>query len=386
MEYFLGRNRKARMTFGFDDVSLVPGNVTLDPRDVDISTSIGPVRLSVPLLGAAMDGVVDPRMAVELGKLGALGVLNLEGIFTRYEDPYAVIEEIISQPKEQVAAVLQRVYQEPIKEKLVVRCVEEIKSHNVLAAASVTPLRAETIGKKAIQAGLDILVIQSTVTTLRYYSSSLQALDLEKFCREAPIPIVVGNCATYEVALELMRAGASGVLVGIGPGAACTTRAVLGIGVPQVTATVDVAAAREEYFKSTGRYVAVITDGGMRVGGDIAKAIASGADAVMIGSPLAAAKEAPGRGHHWGMATPDPALPRGTLVRVGIKGTLREILFGPSTVTDGTMNLIGALRVAMGSLGARNIQEMQRVEIAIAPSIWTEGKQLQREQGVGMGR
>lgn len=386
MEYFLGRNRKARMTFGFDDVSLVPGNVTLDPRDVDISTSIGPVRLSVPLLGAAMDGVVDPRMAVELGKLGALGVLNLEGIFTRYEDPYAVIEEIISQPREQVAVVLQRVYQEPIKEKLVVRCVEEIKSHNVLAAASVTPLRAETIGKKAIQAGLDILVIQSTVTTLRYYSSSLRALDLEKFCREAPIPVVVGNCATYEVALELMRAGASGVLVGIGPGAACTTRAVLGIGVPQVTATVDVAAAREEYFKSTGRYVAVITDGGMRVGGDIAKAIASGADAVMIGSPLAAAKEAPGRGHHWGMATPDPALPRGTLVRVGIKGTLQEILFGPSTVTDGTMNLIGALRVAMGSLGARNIREMQRVEIAIAPSIWTEGKQLQKEQGVGMGR
>lgn len=386
MEYFLGRNRKARMTFGFDDVSLVPGNVTVDPRDVDISTSIGSVTLAVPLLGAAMDGVVDPRMAVELGKLGALGVLNLEGIFTRYEDPYAVIEEIISQPKDQVAAVLQRVYQEPIKEKLVVQRIEEIKSQNVLAAASVTPLRAETLGKKAIQAGLDILVIQSTVTTLRYSSSSLQALDLEKFCREAPIPVVVGNCATYEVALELMRAGASGVLVGIGPGAACTTRAVLGIGVPQVTATVDVAAARDEYFKSTGRYVAVITDGGMRVGGDIAKAIASGADAVMIGSPLAAAKEAPGRGHHWGMATPDPSLPRGTLVKVGIKGTLREILFGPSTVTDGTMNLIGALRVAMGSLGARSIREMQKVEIAIAPSIWTEGKHLQREQGVGMGR
>lgn len=386
MEYFLGRNRKARMTFGFDDVSLVPGNVTIDPRDVDISTSIGPVTLAVPLLGAAMDGVMDPRMAVELGKLGALGVLNLEGIFTRYEDPYAVIEEIISQPKDKVAVVLQRVYQEPIKEKLVVRCVEEIKAQNVLAAASVTPLRAETIGRKAIQAGLDILVIQSTVTTLKYFSSSLQALDLEKFCREVPVPVVVGNCATYEVALELMRAGVSGILVGVGPGAACTTRAVLGIGVPQVTATVDVAAARDEYFKDTGRYVAVITDGGMRVGGDIAKAIASGADAVMIGSPLAAAKEAPGRGHHWGMATPDPALPRGTLVRVGIKGSLKEILFGPSTVTDGTMNLIGALRVAMGSLGVRNIREMQKVTIAIAPSIWTEGKQLQREQGVGMGR
>lgn len=386
MEYLLGRNRKARMTFGFDDVSLVPGSVTVDPRDVDISTSIGPLTLAVPLLGAAMDGVVDPRMAVELGKLGALGVLNLEGIFTRYEDPYAVIEEIITAPKDRVAAVLQRVYQEPIKEKLVVRCVEEIKAQNVPACASVTPLRAETIGKKAIQAGLDVLVIQSTVTTLRYFSSSLQALDLERFCREAPIPVIVGNCATYEVALELMRAGASGVLVGIGPGAACTTRAVLGIGVPQVTATVDVAAARDEYFKSTGRYVAVITDGGMRVGGDIAKAIASGADAVMIGSPLAAAQEAPGRGHHWGMATPDPALPRGTLIKVGIKGTLKEILFGPSTVTDGTMNLIGALRVAMGSLGVRNIREMQKVEIAIAPSIWTEGKQLQREQGVGMGR
>jgi|UniRef100_A0A7V4DDQ5 IMP dehydrogenase len=386
MEYFLGRNRKARMTFGFDDVSLVPGNVTVDPKDVDVSTSIGPVRLEVPILGAAMDGVVDPRMAVELGKFGALGVLNLEGLFTRYEDPYGVIEEIISRPKDEVAALLQRVYQEPIKEKLIDRRIEEIKSHNVPAAVSVTPLRAETLGRRAIQAGVDVLVIQATVTTLRYVSSSLQALDLEKFCREAPVPVVVGNCATYEVALELMRAGVSGVLVGIGPGAACTTRAVLGIGVPQVTATVDVAAAREDYLKSTGRYVAVITDGGMRVGGDIAKAIASGADAVMLGSPLASAQEAPGRGHHWGMATPDPALPRGTLVRVGIKGSLREILFGPSTVTDGTMNLVGALRVAMGSLGARNIREMQKVEIVVAPSIWTEGKHLQREQGVGMGR
>lgn len=386
MEYFLGRNRKARMTFGFDDVSLVPGNVTVDPKDVDVSTSIGPVRLEVPILGAAMDGVVDPRMAVELGKFGALGVLNLEGLFTRYEDPYGVIEEIISRPKDEVAALLQRVYQEPIKEKLIDRRIEEIKSHNVPAAVSVTPLRAETLGRRAIQAGVDVLVIQATVTTLRYVSSSLQALDLEKFCREAPVPVVVGNCATYEVALELMRAGVSGVLVGIGPGAACTTRAVLGIGVPQVTATVDVAAAREDYLKSTGRYVAVITDGGMRVGGDIAKAIASGADAVMLGSPLASAQEAPGRGHHWGMATPDPALPRGTLIRVGIKGSLREILFGPSTVTDGTMNLVGALRVAMGSLGARNIREMQKVEIVVAPSIWTEGKHLQREQGVGMGR
>lgn len=384
--FALGRGRRARVTFGFDDVSLVPSSVTVDPKDVDISMRIGPLTLGVPILGAAMDGVVDPVMARELGKLGSLGVLNLEGLFTRYEDPYAVIEDIISQPKDQVAPFLQRVYQEPVKEKLVERRVEEIKSWGVLAAASVTPLRAETIGKRAIQAGLDVLVIQSTVTTLRYLSSSLQALDLEKFCREAPVPVVVGNCATYEVALELMQAGASGILVGVGPGAACTTRAVLGVGVPQVTATVDVAAAREEYFKSTGRYVAVITDGGMRVGGDVAKAIASGADAVMLGSPLASAQEAPGRGHHWGMATPDPNLPRGTLVKVGIKGSLREILFGPSRVTDGTMNFVGALKASMGILGVRTIKEMQKVEIAVAPSIWTEGKQLQREQGVGMGR
>lgn len=386
MEYFLGRNRKARVAFGFDDVSLVPGNFTVDPKDVDITTSIESITLQIPILGAAMDGVVDPRMAVELGRMGALGVLNLEGLFTRYEDPYAVIEEIIAQPGGQVASLLQRIYQEPIKEKLVERCIETIKSQRVPVAASVTPLRAETIGRRAIQAGLDILVIQSTVTTLRYFSSSLQALNLEKFCREVPVPVIVGNCATYEVALELMQAGTSGVLVGVGPGAACTTRAVLGIGVPQVTATVDVAAARDEYFKSTGRYVVVITDGGMRVGGDIAKAVASGADAVMLGSPLASAREAPGRGHHWGMATPDPALPRGTLIKVNVKGSLKEILFGPSTVTDGTMNLIGALRVAMGALGARNIREMQKVEIVVAPSIWTEGKHLQREQGVGMGR
>jgi IMP dehydrogenase len=238
----------------------------------------------------------------------------------------------------------------------------------------------------ALEAGLDVLVIQSTVTTLRYFSSTMRELDLQDFCRRSMVPVVVGNCATYEVALELMRAGAAGILVGIGPGAACTTRAVLGIGVPQITATVDVACARDDYFKATGRYVAVITDGGMRVGGDIAKAIASGADAVMIGAPLACAQEAPGKGHHWGMATPDPNLPRGTLVKVGIKGTLQEILFGPSSLTDGTMNLVGALRTSMGSLGVRNIKEMQKVEIAISPSIWSEGKFWQKVQGVGMGR
>ncbi|MGQ9472522.1 MAG: GuaB3 family IMP dehydrogenase-related protein [Candidatus Caldatribacteriaceae bacterium] len=382
----LGRGRSARMTFGFDDVSLVPGEITIDPKDVDITTSIGEISFKIPILGSAMDGAIDPTMAIKLGKLGGLGVLNLEGLFTKYLDPYTLIEELITKPKEEVAAFLQKLYQEPVKEELVVQKIKQIKSQGVFVAGSVTPSKAETIGKLALEAGLDILVIQSTVTTRRFISSAFQELNLEDFCKKAKVPVVVGNCATYKVALELMKAGASGILVGIGPGAACTTRAVLGIGVPQVTATVDVSCARDDYFKVTGRYVAVITDGGMRVGGDIAKAIASGADAVMIGAPLACAQEAPGRGHHWGMATPDPNLPRGTLVKVGIKGTLEQILFGPSHLTDGTMNLVGALRASMGSLGARNIAEMQKVEITLSPSIWNEGKFWQKLQGVGMGR
>ncbi len=375
-----------RTAYGFDDVSLVPGEVTIDPKEVDITTTIGGEKLDIPILGAAMDGVIDPRMAVEIGRLGGWGVLNLEGLFTRYDDPYSIIEEIVSQPGEKATDFIQEVYRSPIKEHLVGQRIQEIKKEGVKAVASLTPSRAEDLAKVAREAGLDVLVIQSTVTTLRHHSSTSRVLDLEKFCRESPIPVLVGNCATYKVALELMRAGVAGILVGIGPGAACTTRAVLGIGVPQVTATFDAARARDTYLEVTGRYVAVITDGGMRVGGDIAKAIASGADAVMLGSPLASAREAPGKGYHWGMATPDPNLPRGTLVQVGIKGSLKEILLGPSHLTDGTMNLVGALRSSMGSLGARTIPEMQEVEIVVAPSIWTEGKSLQRAQGVGMGK
>ncbi len=375
-----------RTTYGFDDVSLVPGEITIDPQEVDITTTIGGEKLDIPILGAAMDGVIDPRMAVEMGRLGGWGVLNLEGLFTRYDDPYSIIEEMVNQPREKVTDFIQEVYRVPIKEHLVGERIQEIKREAVKAVASLTPSKAETLSKVAQEAGLDILVIQSTVTTLRYHSSTSQVLDLEKFCRETPIPVILGNCATYKVALDLMKAGAAGILVGIGPGAACTTRAVLGIGVPQVTATWDAARARDTYLKATGKYVAVITDGGMRVGGDIAKAIASGADAVMLGSPLASAQEAPGKGHHWGMATPDPNLPRGTLVKVEIKGTLKEILLGPSHLTDGTMNLVGALRSSMGSLGAKTIREMQEVEIVVAPSIWTEGKFLQRTQGVGMGK
>ncbi len=375
-----------RTTYGFDDVSLVPGEITIDPQEVDITTTIGGEKLDIPILGAAMDGVIDPRMAVEMGRLGGWGVLNLEGLFTRYDDPYSIIEEMVNQPREKVTDFIQEVYRVPIKEHLVGERIQEIKREGVKAVASLTPSKAETLSKVAQEAGLDILVIQSTVTTLRYHSSTSRILDLEKFCRETPIPVILGNCATYKVALDLMKAGAAGILVGIGPGAACTTRAVLGIGVPQVTATWDAARARDTYLKATGKYVAVITDGGMRVGGDIAKAIASGADAVMLGSPLASAQEAPGKGHHWGMATPDPNLPRGTLVKVGIRGTLKEILLGPSHLTDGTMNLVGALRSSMGSLGAKTIREMQEVEIVVAPSIWTEGKFLQRTQGVGMGK
>ena len=375
-----------RTTYGFDDVSLVPGEITIDPQEVDITTTIGGEKLDIPILGAAMDGVIDPRMAVEMGRLGGWGVLNLEGLFTRYDDPYSIIEEMVNQPREKITDFIQEVYRVPIKEHLVGERIQEIKREGVKAVASLTPSKAETLSKVAQEAGLDILVIQSTVTTLRYHSSTSRMLDLEKFCRETPIPVILGNCATYKVALDLMKAGAAGILVGIGPGAACTTRAVLGIGVPQVTATWDAARARDTYLKATGKYVAVITDGGMRVGGDIAKAIASGADAVMLGSPLASAQEAPGKGHHWGMATPDPNLPRGTLVKVGIRGTLKEILLGPSHLTDGTMNLVGALRSSMGSLGAKTIREMQEVEIVVAPSIWTEGKFLQRTQGVGMGK
>ncbi len=384
--WFIGKGRLARMAFGFDDVSLIPSDVTIDPRDVDISTCIGDFHLEIPILGSAMDGVIDTKMAQELGLLGGLGVLNLEGLFTRYENPYPVIAELIAQPKENVASFLQKVYGEPIKEELVAKRIQEIKARGVFAAGSVTPPKVESLGRVALEAGIDVFVIQSTVTTLRYYSSTTRELDLEAFCKNAGVPVIIGNCATYGAALELMKIGASGILVGIGPGAACTTRAVLGIGVPQVTATVDVAQARDEYWKTTGRYVAVITDGGMRVGGDVAKAIASGADAVMMGAPLACAEEAPGRGHHWGMATPDPNLPRGTLVKVGVKGTLKEVLFGPSHLTDGTMNFVGALRTSMGSLGVRNIKEMHMVEIAISPSIWNEGKFWQKVQGVGMGR
>ncbi|MCM8758554.1 MAG: GuaB3 family IMP dehydrogenase-related protein [Candidatus Omnitrophica bacterium] len=374
MGMWIGRGRKARVCYGFDDISLVPGNVTINPLDVDISVEIAGKKLQVPILAAAMDGVVDPKFAVAFGRLGGLAVLNLMGIYTRYEDPYSVIEEIIQCPQDKSTALIQKVYQEPIKEDLITRRIQEIKKEGVLCAVSSIPQYAEKFGAISQEAGADIFVVQSTVTTVRHISSTYEPLDLYKFCKSMKVPVITGNCVTYQVALELMETGIAGLLVGIGPGAACTTREVLGIGVPQVAATCDCAAARDFFYKRTGKYIPIITDGGMITSGDICKAFACGADAVMVGSAFVRSKEAPAKGYHWGMATSDENLPRGTRIRLGTTGSIKQILFGPSNTDDGSQNLVGALRLSMASLGARNIKEMQLVEIAIAPSIKTEGK------------
>ena len=385
MGEFIGRGRKARRCYGFDEVAIVPGVVTLNPNEVDTSWVLDGKRFRIPILASAMDGVVDVQFAAAFGKMGGLAVLNLEGVQTRYEHPEEVLSRVVKARGDGATELLQKVYQEPIKEKLIVKRIEEIKRSKVHAAVSAIPQRAEKFGPIAQRAGADVFVVQSTVSTVRHISSEYKSLDLPGFCKRMKIPVIVGNCVTYRVALELMESGSSAILVGIGPGAACTTRGVLGLGVPQVTATVDCAAARDVHHKKTKRYVPIITDGGMRTGGDVCKAFASGADAVMIGSPFARAKEAPGKGYHWGMATPHANLPRGTRIHVGISGTLEEILYGPARRDDGTQNLMGALMTAMGSVGARTLKQFQKTEIIIAPSIQTEGKLLQRAQGVGMG-
>jgi IMP dehydrogenase len=386
MSFFVGKGRVSRWTFGFDDVALVPSNITVDPEDVDISFRLGEHRFELPILASAMDGVVDPNFAIVFGKLGGLAVLNLQGLQTKFDSPEEVLQEIREAPPEKVTEVIQRVYSEPVKPELVKKRVREIKDGGVVAAASITPAAVEELLPYALEGGLDILVIQSTVTSLHFRSTKRKSLNIEEIVKKVKIPVVVGNTVGYDVSLALMRAGASGILVGIGPGAACTTRAVVGVGVPQITATSDVAAARDEYFKETGRYVAVITDGGMRKGGDIIKALAAGADAVMLGSPFAKTAESPGKGSHWGMATADPYLPRGTRVRSKVLGSVKELLFGPSHTDDGTMNLVGALRNGMGLLGAMSIKDLHTVEMVIAPSFVYEGKYEQRSQGVGMGK
>ena len=374
--------RGLKRAYGYDEVALVPGAITINPDQVDITLALGDKTLDIPILASAMDGVVDPRFAVAMGRLGGLAVLNLEGVQTRYQDPRTVLDRVIEAPPGERTGLLQHIYTEPIQERLVGERVHEIRAGGVLAAVSATPTNALRFGPVAAEAGADFFVVQSTVTTARHVSRTYPLLNFTELRQALRIPLVVGNCVSYAAALELMDTGIEGLLVGVGPGAACTSRQVLGIGVPQVTATMDCAAARDHYFKSSGRYVAIITDGGMSTGGDICKSIASGADGVMLGSPFAQSQEAPGRGYHWGMATPHPALPRGTRIRVGTRGTLEQILFGPTSLTDGTQNLVGALRMSMGMLGARNIKEMQQVEMAIAPSIRTEGKAYQMAQGL----
>lgn len=386
MGEYIGVGRKARRCYGFDEIALAPGRVTINPAEVDTSWKIDGKKFNVPILAAAMDGVVDVKFAIAMGKVGGVAVLNLEGVQTRYEDPDEVLEQLVRADPDKATEIIQSIYTKPIQEKLVEKRIRQIKDADVPAVVSAIPQRAERFGQIAQAAGADIFVIQSTVSTVKHLSKEYKALDIKKFCKSIKVPVIVGNCVSYEVALDLMNSGASAILVGIGPGAACTTRGVLGIGVPQVTATVDCAAARDTFLKKTKKYIPIITDGGMRAGGDICKAFACGSDAVMVGSAFARAVEAPGRGYHWGMATPHANLPRGTRIHVGTTGTLEEILFGPARFDDGSQNLMGALQTSMGSVGARDIKEFQKTEIIIAPSIRTEGKIFQQVQRVGMGK
>jgi IMP dehydrogenase len=387
MEVEIGRGKKGRRAYGFDDIAIVPSRRTRDPDDIDITWTLGPYRFELPLLASAMDGVVSPQTAGIVGKLGGLAVLNLEGIWTRYEDAEAELERIAQLPKDEATAEMQRIYQEPIKPELISQRVREVKEMGVVCAASLTPQRVRKYYEEALEAGLDILVIQGTVISAEHVSTDEDRppLNLKEFIREVPVPVVVGGCGSYSTGLHLMRTGAVGVLVGVGPGAACTTRGVLGIGVPQATAIADVQAARSQHMLETGEYVKVIADGGMRNGGDVSKAFACGADAVMIGSPLARAYEAPGHGFHWGMATFHPDLPRGARVKTTQNGSLEQILLGPAHENDGTFNLMGSLRTSMATCGYEDIPSFHRAEVMVAPSLQTEGKQLQRDQAIGMG-
>lgn len=386
MAEWIGIGRRARRCYGFDEISLVPGMQSLNPNEVDSSWEIAGLKLEVPILAAAMDGVVDVHFAIEMGKLGGVAVLNLDGVQTRYDDPSEILSEISEATPEEATAILQRLYQPPVKNKLIQQRVKQIKDANVPAVVSCIPQNAERFGKIAEEAGADCFIVQSQVSSPKHVSTEYKVVDYGKLCECLNIPLAIGNAVTYKMTLELMELGASAVLIGVGPGAACTTRGVLGIGVPQITATIDSSAARDHYFKRTGKYVPIITDGGMRIGGEICKAIAAGADAVMVGSAFAKTEEAPGNGFHWGMATSHANLPRGTRIRVGTTGTLKEILFGPAKVDDGSQNLVGALKTSMGSLGAANIKAMHDVEMIIAPSIQTEGKVFQVGQRVGMGK
>jgi IMP dehydrogenase len=385
-EVEIGIGKSGRRAYGFDDIAIVPSRRTRDPEDVDISWEIDAFRFELPVMGAAMDGVVSPATAIEMGRLGGVGVLNLEGLWTRYEDPEPLFDEIANLPEDKATLRMQEIYSEPVKPELIAPRIRQIKEAGVTSCASVTPQRTEAFLPHIQEGELDLLVIQGTVVSAEHVSRQSEPLNLKRFVRELDLPVLVGGCASYQAALHLMRTGAAGVLVGVGPGNACTTRGVLGLGVPQATAVADAKGARMRHLDETGVYCHVIADGGMSTGGDIAKAIACGADAVMIGSPLAAAHEAPGRGYHWGMATFHPTLPRGARVRTGIRGTIEEILTGPARENDGRLNLCGALRTSMATCGYETVKEFQKAEVMVAPALMTEGKTLQRAQGIGMGR
>ena len=371
------RFKELRRTYGFDEVAIVPGEVTINPNMTTTDFSIGDRTFDIPVMASAMDAVVSPTFATTMHEAGGLGVLNLEGVYTRYPDPYSILEELTSAPQDEVTSMLQKVYSGEIQEELIGKCVQQVKKTGAVCAVSVTPQNTKRFSPMAVEAGADVVVVQSTVTTARHMSRSYRGLVFSDLRKYVKVPVLVGNCVTYGASLELMETGIDGVLVGVGPGAACTTREVVGVGVPQVSATLECAAAREEYFRRTGKYVAVITDGGIRTGGDLCKSIVSGADAVMLGTPFAQAEEAPGHGYNWGMANPHPELPRGTRIKVGTKGPLGSILFGPTSVTDGTQNLMGALRVGMGMCGAYTVRDLHKAEMVIAPSIKTEGKHHQ---------
>jgi IMP dehydrogenase len=383
----LGRSRTVRRAYGIDEIALVPGGRTVDPEVTDSSWSLGGIQREIPIIASAMDGVVDVGMCIELTRLGALGVLNLEGVQCRYDDPEPILERIASVGRDEFVGLMQDLYSQPVREDLVRQRITEIKAGGGIAAVSATPAAALRFGAAVAESGADLFFVQATVVSTEHIGpEGRQTLDLAALCRDLGVPVVIGNCVTYDVTLQLMRAGAAGVMVGIGPGAACTSRGVLGVGIPQATAVADCAAARDDYERESGRYVPVVADGGIVTGGDICKCLACGADAVMIGSPIARAAEAPGRGFHWGMATPSPVLPRGTRIKVGTTGSLEKILRGPAGLDDGTQNLLGCIRTSMGTLGARTLKEMREVEVVVAPSLLTEGKVYQKAQQLGMGK
>ena len=382
----LGGNKKARRVYGFDEVSLVPSALSVDPRDVDTSWTLDRHKFAIPIVASAMDAAVNPKMAAEMTRLGGFAVLNGEGLQTRYDDAESILQEIAETPADHIIEKMQKLYTAPVRDDLIAKRIREIKDAGGFAAIAAIPPTAPRIAAAAVEAGADLFVVASQVATARHYSTHSETVDLAKFCRDSPVPVMVGNCVSFQAATELMEAGASALLIGVGPGAICTTRSVLGVGVPQVTAVADCAAARDAFMQRTGKYVPILADGGIKNGGDLAKAIASGADAVMLGSSIAASSEAPAPGYSWGMAMSNADLPRGTRIRVTIMGTLREILLGPAHKDDGTMNLVGALRLSMATCGARTLAEMQQAEMVVAPQILTEGKSQQRTQGVGQGR